>query len=407
MPRSFYFRTERLGIAAFALAFGCFFIGRLRGEIVLLLASFMLFVPLVYAVCGVLFLAMLHRRRAKAVVASIAPETAAPGSTVSLVISTREDTLFKQLPAILIRYKLKLSTRDKKIFTRVFSREFWKKREEPFSVPPRGAYFGRFDEIVIRDIFGFFRAGFRLSFGDGIRLKVPPVLLTRRTRLKLSYGGERRAELERVKSDELLEQRQYIPGDDPRRINWKLYGHAGELFVREEEREPPQASELALFLCTEAPAELFKTPLFYDGVPVSAAAACIDMLCETALGIAADCAEVGVVCGIGASGISLSEVYAARDAAQALALPWAIPAGEAYARLPDISAGHVTILALPSFSRAGGFVKGALAEFLSRNGRARSTVLFVYRDAEDAEAASGSARLAARYYGVDAYAIKV
>jgi hypothetical protein len=48
----------------------------------------------------------------------------------------------------------------------------------------------------------------------------------------------------------LNDNRPYIPGDDPRRINWKLYGHIGELFVRDNERENKLFTDAAFFIDT-------------------------------------------------------------------------------------------------------------------------------------------------------------
>ena len=52
---------------------------------------------------------------------------------------------------------------------------------------------------------------------------------------KIERGGHE-AQHTAAPNDNLTEQRQYLPGDDPRRINWKLYGHSEELFVREAEK---------------------------------------------------------------------------------------------------------------------------------------------------------------------------
>ncbi len=43
----------------------------------------------------------------------------------------------------------------------------------------------------------------------------------------------------RRESSEFYEVRKFYPGDDPRRLHWKLYAHSGELFLRKGEPEPP------------------------------------------------------------------------------------------------------------------------------------------------------------------------
>ena len=50
------------------------------------------------------------------------------------------------------------------------------------------------------------------------------------------------------RSEDLHETRLYQPGDDPRRVNWKVYAHSGELAVREGELLPPPKSEYALII---------------------------------------------------------------------------------------------------------------------------------------------------------------
>jgi len=53
--------------------------------------------------------------------------------------------------------------------------------------------------------------------------------------------------LKKKRNDELLESRQYFPGDDVRRINWKTFAHSGELFIRIGEEKPePQSSLLVI-----------------------------------------------------------------------------------------------------------------------------------------------------------------
>lgn len=53
------------------------------------------------------------------------------------------------------------------------------------------------------------------------------------------------------RNDELVEQRPYHPGDDPRRLEWRLFAHTGELFVRiGEEVPPPTRAATVVIDCT-------------------------------------------------------------------------------------------------------------------------------------------------------------
>lgn len=60
--------------------------------------------------------------------------------------------------------------------------------------------------------------------------------------------GQRREWVSRERSDELIEARPYVPGDDTRRINWKAYAHSGDLFVRIGEELPPPSRSVILVL---------------------------------------------------------------------------------------------------------------------------------------------------------------
>lgn len=65
--------------------------------------------------------------------------------------------------------------------------------------------------------------------------------------------GKRQDWLSMERSDELIEARPYVPGDDTRRINWKAYAHSGDLFVRiGEELPPPSRSALLILRATTA-----------------------------------------------------------------------------------------------------------------------------------------------------------
>ena len=52
----------------------------------------------------------------------------------------------------------------------------------------------------------------------------------------------------RRRSEELLEARKYYPGDDVRRLNWKVFAHTDELFLRIGEEVPPPESRILFVL---------------------------------------------------------------------------------------------------------------------------------------------------------------
>jgi hypothetical protein len=141
------------------------------------------------------------------------------------------------------------------------------------------------------------------------------------------------------RTDNLIDHRPYIPGDDPRRINWKLYGHGGGLFVREGEREPPPHSNLIILIDTEY------DPLLYT---VLAARRGIDLLCENALAAAIACTESGmdVVIGFTGGGVHGGK---AKELASALARPAALCRSSAQSQeLPAAPDDRgILVLALP------------------------------------------------------------
>jgi hypothetical protein len=307
---------------------------------------------------------------------------------------------------VIIRYKLKLATKDNKRLELFFARSFFRRRESAFTVPFRGAYFGAADELLICDIFGFFRARRLLPHGAKARLLASPAPGGGETaRTARSGGGEQREEGRVTRTDDLIEQRPYTPGDDPRRINWKLYGHAGDLFVREEDRRPPPRGRFALLLSTEARAALFPpAPAAYGAARRGAPEA--DLLCGAALAFAADCAKAGVELVIGCSGGELC-AGSVREAAEALAFPWAQMPGEG--ALPRADAEkELTILALPCFG--GGEERGsaALDRFLAEKPAGQKVhILFVFGDERLFGPAEASAHLYGRYEGVYARAVRL
>jgi uncharacterized protein (DUF58 family) len=152
-----------------------------------------------------------------------------------------------------------------------------------------------------------------------------------------SGGDSQRQTLRYQRTDNLIDHRPYIPGDDPRRINWKLFGHAGDLFVREGEPEPPPHSKLSILIDTLA------DPAFYS--PAEGRRA-VDLLCENALAVALEYNLRGMEITLGFSGGELSAVKPGELAAF-LSYPAATLPG-AERELP-LSPGDrsILILALP------------------------------------------------------------
>lgn len=108
----------------------------------------------------------------------------------------------------------------------------------------RGEYTTKGACFIITDAAGFFR--FRKFAGnrDELRIKPVPLLRDELPRIMGSGGDTVSRMIRRKRSDELTETRQYYPGDDVRRINWRAFAHTGGLFIRMGEELPNPESHL-------------------------------------------------------------------------------------------------------------------------------------------------------------------
>jgi len=154
----------------------------------------------------------------------------------------------------------------------------------PFRPAGRGAYECREALLELRDVLGLTLTRLPVPLDESLRV-APDLDPLSAPRSRSAEGGETvRAARHRRRSEELLETRKYVPGDDPRRMNWKLYAHMRELFIRVGEETPPPDSRLLFFLDTTANAR----------VPAAAADAYLDGMVE-ACGAAALAAMQGGV----------------------------------------------------------------------------------------------------------------
>ncbi|MDR0656480.1 MAG: DUF58 domain-containing protein, partial [Treponema sp.] len=209
-----------------------------------------------------------------------------------------------------------------------------------FTVRERGAYYGPRDELAVFDVPGFFRLSFPVPQEDDPRLLAVPIPAEEPIPLSIRSGGEeQRSEPHFRRTDDLTDHRPYIPGDDPRRINWKLYGHAGDLFVREGEPEPPPHSRLVILLDTQADPGLYSP---------EAGRRAVDLLCSNALAAALEFSGRGMEVSIGHTGGRIREGNA-QELAPALAWPAALPAVSPLdlPALPEGRTAGILILALP------------------------------------------------------------
>jgi hypothetical protein len=320
---------------------------------------------------------------------------------------------FFRLPGILVRDEVRLATGDGREIRHFFDPD-GSQLPSSFPVPERGAYYGYLDRFFIGDILGLFRFYLPLPQNKSPRILALPQAAAEPVPVYIRSGGEaQRQNVHYHRTDNLIDHRPYVPGDDPRRINWKLYGHApsNELFVREGEPEPPPHSRLLILVDTLA------DPALYN--PVSGRRG-VDLLCENALAIVLEYQGRGMELSIGYTGGGIVEGTNA-ELAEALAYPAAYPVNtDAAAGLPPQPASKedgtprelpaspgdrsILVLALPR-TIAG---DSALDRFLKNRLPGTSVDLaFLYGDGGPEEAAETCARLYKQRGGVYARGIRV
>jgi hypothetical protein len=379
-----------LGGFSLALTATAFTAGTLRSEPALVLVSAVFLAVLSYAFLAVLFLSLLHRNAVRNAGARVITPSVPAGTTGRCVFEgmpaspkgtkgTKESPpcgkkSFFKLPGTILRYTLRLRTEDGRDIRHVFDPEAG---PSSFPAPFRGAYGTVYDEFVIADLTGFFSLTFRLPHDRNPRLLVTPGTGAAPPDAAVHVGGAQGVIASKtVRTDNFTETRPYMPGDDPRRINWKLYSHVGDLFVREGGREPPPRSRVLIVVDCHADRSLYTEEEARRGV---------DMLCERALALARSGAARGFDVGVSYAGGKESW-----GKPEALAALLACPAASPPAAPRDFGASNpaygMVVLALPRFLPAP---ETSALDRLVRSLPATRTVqaLFLYEDEKFAEAA--------------------
>jgi uncharacterized protein (DUF58 family) len=381
---------QHLGVFILLTAVLAFIAGSLRNELALILAGTVFFAILAYSLAALTFLSFLHRKKALSLSIRMAAKTVETGKGGEFLFSQSGPGRgrFFRLPGILIRYELNLATRDDRHIRHVVDPDTLKQGESAFPVKKRGAYYGARDRFLLFDVLGLFRVTLPLPQDRRPRLLAIPVPAAEFFPLTIPAGGsEQRSEPRFPRTDNLIDHRPYIPGDDPRRINWKLYGHAGGLFVREGEPEPPPHTRLVILVDTQTDPALYRAEAGRRGV---------DLLCENALAAALEYTSRGIHVAAGHTGGGIRE-GSPPELAEALAYPAALPlpGTENLPRTPEDRG--LLILALPrtagNFAPRGAGDSTALDRFLSRRGNKETLeLIFLYEGDEPEESAEACAR---------------
>jgi len=404
-----------MGIFILLITALSFAAGAIRREMVLTLTGTVFLSIWSYCLVMTFLLALIHRRRARGISIRLSPEKIATGEWTQVIYSHNKDISFNkkifQFPLILVRCRLLLSTKDGRRVTYDFKPEqkIGVEEQETFQVKKRGAYFSAFDELAIFDTLGFFRFAFRIFTEEGgreeVRLLVSPHAAPETITVRAKGGDSDRRDAPAVeRTDDLIDHRPYVPGDDPRRINWKLYSHGNELFIRQGEREPPPHSNITILIDTQFDA-------LYTGKHADTAEA-VDLLCENALAIInSNKDERDIQIGFTGQMEKISQSLTASELGYLLAYPSAsaylantvIP--PVLPKVPEDRA--ILILALPRIN-AG---ISALETFLTKNANRSIELIFIYGADKDVLERCAAAETCANLYnrrpGVTARAIGV
>ena len=406
------------GLSVLVIIVTAFAAGAVRHEPALILTGAVFMLPWAYCLLLTLLLALIHRRRARRTFIRVSPCEIPAGSRAGAICCQYSDsgaeTVFGgktfKFPGILIRCRLLLYTADGRRISHDFdpSPEMSGGESSFFTAEERGAYFSLYNEFAVFDVFGFFRFAWRLpaehkgSDGDPLLLVWPQMADETPAVTARSGDSDLKPEFSYQRTDDFVDHRPYVPGDDPRRINWKLYSHGGGLFVREGEFEPPPHSNITILIDTEYDPSLYSLPEARIG---------IDSLCENALAAALACKDTGMDVLIEFTGKFSPEKNKAPELL--LAWPAARPvSGES--KFPAVPADRgLFIFALPCtcsdtaldrFLKPGSPVGSSLSAGINRN--RQINLLFICDTEKRLAAAETCAALYNRRQGVKANIIQ-
>ena len=106
-------------------------------------------------------------------------------------------------------------------------------------------YFKDFS-IYIDDIFGFFRVKLKIDYTT--KLFFEPDFYNKIIMKNdiTNIGDKILKSIIKINSNDYYESRKYYPGDDIRKINWKVFAHSSELHIREIEKSEPFSKTISI-----------------------------------------------------------------------------------------------------------------------------------------------------------------
>jgi len=112
-------------------------------------------------------------------------------------------------------------------------------------IPVRGRW-SIVSGIAASDPFGFFKFYFK-SPSEGIIHIFPDIReLSGNEIPSADISGKSCISKRNDNSDEKMERRAYFPGDDPRKLDWKLYARSGELMIKTGQENAPEKGKVRL-----------------------------------------------------------------------------------------------------------------------------------------------------------------
>ena len=124
-----------------------------------------------------------------------------------------------------------------------------------FTPSERGKFYGEKVVVFVGDGLGFTYSSIFIECKNSLTvfpaMRIPNSLPRRASGGGDIYKGRQTA----TRNNELLDARKYYPGDDVRRVNWNMYAHLGELYIRIGEEVPPPSSRVIVALDTAYPAD--------------------------------------------------------------------------------------------------------------------------------------------------------
>lgn len=247
--------TKR-GIVFFLLSILIFFLGLLRADLAARFWGSGLFLICCYQVIANIIFHKITKKHIKTNPDSLKISLPATGlfanQNQDIILDIALGRLF--FPGLITRLKIILIFQKNRTMEITTTLNPGKNRKSlALKAKKRGAYTDNNIILLFEDLTGFTRTSIQIRMEQVLYIypllkepKHPPV--------KKKRGGKTdfRAK-NRIRSQDLLEVRKYYPGDDLRKINWKIFALHRELFLRLGEETPPPRARFLFIIDTTTP----------------------------------------------------------------------------------------------------------------------------------------------------------